>query len=314
MPRPPKLTNSQKSALHRLEPKLRDAVRKRDFDSAKACVNELQSILRPTGHETRLMQAKNWLFEAAMECGRIEFATSGFLGIRGKTKSNTRVNLEATALLAICYLRQNDLERAKELMSKTLRNDTVIKSESRRREFRTRVVRRFEEEMTLATLKGVGRDTLDVSSIQREAGRFVETKTEDQLLETIGANAPPETLRLLREVNEIARNQLPPRDLKFLPSPESFTQNADLGRTIFSSLKRVLWRSLCDPNSEVYKSWFNEGFKTVLNRRYMSAAVVATLLDLGLGLKALTVAIVALIIKIGLEVFCDRYAPEGIML
>jgi hypothetical protein len=50
-----------------------------------------------------------------------------------------------------------------------------------------------------------------------------------------------------------------------------------------------LWRSLCDPKSDVYKAWVGEGLGAVLNKKVIGFAVVAAFADLGIGLKALAV-------------------------
>ncbi|TOQ56144.1 hypothetical protein CGG93_24565, partial [Vibrio parahaemolyticus] len=70
---------------------------------------------RPTGHDTRILQAKNWLFEVAMEAGNLTYAKLGFEGIIKKSSGQTRLHLEATALLAICYIREQNLDMAREL-------------------------------------------------------------------------------------------------------------------------------------------------------------------------------------------------------
>ncbi|QNH08204.1 hypothetical protein HNQ27_12310 [Pseudomonas sp. B11D7D] len=100
------LSEDQKNKLKGLEPALRLAASRRDYEQAKKITQEIQSILRPTGHETRLMQAKNYLFETALETGKIDTAISGFVGVRQKTAKSTRLYLEATTLIAICYLRK----------------------------------------------------------------------------------------------------------------------------------------------------------------------------------------------------------------
>jgi hypothetical protein len=41
--------------------------------------------------------------------------------------------------------------------------------------------------------------------------------------------------------------------------------------------------------------------------------VAATFLHLGIGIKALAVSATALVIKFGIEVYCDRYRPEFVM-
>src|SRR5229473_6082835 len=112
MPRPLPLTENQKQRLHALEPELRNASRLGDYSTARRITAEIQALLRPTRHETRLQQAKAWLFEAAMEAGDLNTAELGFIGVRKKTTPGTRIYLEATALLAICYLRKDRLDLA----------------------------------------------------------------------------------------------------------------------------------------------------------------------------------------------------------
>jgi hypothetical protein len=97
------------------------------------------------------MQAKVWLFEAAMEAGHLNVAVPGFVGIREGMSKGTRLHLEATAALAICYLRQKKLAQAEPFIAEVLRSGN-IRSESRRRQFIRHVVSRFEKEGLLAAL------------------------------------------------------------------------------------------------------------------------------------------------------------------
>ena len=80
-------------------------------------------------------------------------------------------------------------------------------------------------------------------------------------------------------------------------------EKAELGRTTFRSFKRVLWNSLCKPESDIYKAWFSAGLNCVLESKYLGVAVGAALLNLGIGIKALAVSAVALIMKFGIEVY-----------
>ncbi|MEX2305276.1 MAG: hypothetical protein WD595_03695, partial [Waddliaceae bacterium] len=50
-----------------------------------------------------------------------------------------------------------------------------------------------------------------------------------------------------------------------------------------------------------------------LSKKFIGSAVVATFSGLGIGLNALAVSVTALLIKFGLEVFCDAYQPEALM-
>lgn len=271
MSRPPNLTKEQIEKLSRLEPALRQSAKIGDYQKAKSIAHDIQNVLRPTGHETRLMQAKNWLFEAALESGEINVAKTGFIGIRKKTSKFTRVHLESTTLLAICYLRLNEIEKAEPLMAEVLKNEYVIKSEKRRRQFRLNIIQRFEEEAALASYRGKYRETFDAQTLQNEAGKLIQTENEDQIFTILGKHSPPETKTVILRIEQFSRKQLPKGDLKLLPDPRDRIKDEEVGRTVFSSVKRVLWRSFCDPSSEIYQAWFHKGMGLVLNRFYIGS-------------------------------------------
>jgi hypothetical protein len=312
--KPPHLTEKQKEVLGRLEPALRKAVRLGDYPTAKRITSDIQAILRPTGHETRLMQAKNWLFEAALEAGEVDTAISGFVGIRRKMARHTRGYLEATALLAVCYLRKGEFELAQPCMAEVLKNESLIKSPRRRREFKFNVIQRFEEEAALASFRGKYNEKLSAEEIQNEAGQLVQAETEDEMFTRVGKFSPPETKFVILRIEQFSRNQLPKGDLKFLPNPEDRVKDETVGRTVFLSVRRVLWKSLCDPESDIYKAWVHKGLGIVLNRLYIGTAVTTILADLGIGIKAIAVPVAALLIKFGIEVYCDRFKPTGVMI
>jgi len=132
-----------------LEPMLMAASDSRDYDKAKEITLRIQNVLRPTGHEVRLMQSKNRLFEVAMESGNIDTAIRGFIG---EVSKRTRLYLEATSLIAICYLRKKDLKLAKPFMLEALNCENNIKSITRKTEYRVALAKRFDEEALLASL------------------------------------------------------------------------------------------------------------------------------------------------------------------
>jgi len=53
--------------------------------------------------------------------------------------------------------------------------------------------------------------------------------------------------------------------------------------------------------------------QAVLDKTYLTGAVVATLSGLAIGGYAIAVYLTALLIKIGIEVFCETFQPAGIM-
>jgi hypothetical protein len=307
------LTEEQKRKLAILEPKLREAADMRDFERAKKVAASIQSILRPTGHETRLMQTKNRLFEVAMESGNIGTAISGFLGVRQKVSRRTRLYLEATALLAICYLRKKDLDSARPYMIEALSCENNIKSESKRSIFKVALAKRFEEEALLASLSVEESEFLDIDKIQEEAGRLIYSKHEDEILEMLGATVPDGALDFVENVRNESVGLLTYDEKKRLPSPDYFTERKKLGKGVLSAFQAVIWKSLCDRDSEVYKMWFTNGMQAVLDKKYITVSITTALAGLSVGVYAIAVYLTALLVKIGIETFCNVYKPDNIM-
>lgn len=315
MAKQPRLTDEQKVKLHEFEPALKAAVRRGDYRAARQLTANIQNVLRPTGHETRLMKAKNWLFEAALEAGKLQTAISGLSGVRQKTSPRTRIYLEATALMAIAHLRRCDVASARPFIVETMeRTDKIIRSERRRRQFRKRYVERFEEEIALAAVRGQGTDALEPEEIELEAGKLLAAHTEDELLKRLGRALPPSVELKVLEVDELSKAALPPAEVRYLPSAETIKQERELGRKFFQPLKRVIWRTLCDPESENRKLWVEQGLGTLMSKTVIGTAVATAFVDFGIGLKALAVPAAALIFKMGVDVFCEIAKPQTIMI
>jgi hypothetical protein len=149
--------------------------------------------------------------------------------------------------------------------------------------------------------------------MQSEAGDMIRTMTEDEVFASLGRSLPKKTMAYILKIDEFSRGQLPSAEVRYLPLPEELIKHSELGRTVFSSIRRVLYRSLCDRESDVYKAWFNQGHMAVLDRRYLAIAVATALSGLSIGVKALGVSATALLIKLGIEGFCERYKPTGVM-
>lgn len=307
------LTEIQKERLKRLEYKLQLATYNRDLKTAKELTLDIQGILRPLRKEARLMQAKNWLYETAIEAKEYEYAIDGLKAVKLKTNKQTRVHLEATALLAIAYLRKNDFENAKPFIKDVLQNDKVIKSEKKRTEFRKEIINRFNEEVALFAMNGCGTDELNTDEIHEMAITQSSTYSESEILSLIGGSIPHTAIRSIFNVDDFSKKQLPSAERLKLPAPQHQIKEDELGKTLFSSVKRTLYKSLCNPDSDIYKAWFSEGVKTVLSKNYITAAVISTFTGLGIGIKAIVVSVIALVIKFGIEVYCTHNKPNGIM-
>lgn len=312
MSRPPLLTTHQKSRLAVLEPALREAVYAADYKKAKIFALEIQDLLRVTGHETRLMQAKNWLFEAALNAGEVFTAEAGFRGIREKTGEATHVHLKATALLVVCLLRQKRILDAEPLIATVLLGKS-IKDIDRRRKFIESVTTRYQLESYIAAIKNLGHESLNADVVDAEAIKAVQTKSDEELYAQIASALPREVIEFVFRVDTAARKRLSVNEVLYLPSPAALARQVQQGKSFFASLKLVIWRSLCEPQSEIYKAWYTNGMAHILSKKYYAIVVTAALVDLGFASRAAAVPVTALLMKLGIEVYCDRYKPGEIL-
>ncbi|MGN2251376.1 hypothetical protein ACFWZ1_14995 [Frateuria sp. GZRe14] len=307
------LSQVQKQRLAVLEPSLRACVAQANVTKAKEVTLEIQKLLRATGHETRLLQAKNWLFEAALEAGEVDFAKKGFKGVFDKTSNKTRVHLEAAALLAICHLREGNLELARPFLAEAVDNVRNIRSERRRRQFHARLLARFQDEAILAGLRNECARPLDLDVVDNKAVTLVREASEDKIYEELGKAVPMRARAYLEEIHQSYVLRLPAPERKFLPPPIREDKNEELGRKTSAALKRVAWRALCSKDSEIYQAWSN-GLSVVYDKRYISAAIVACFNSSNIAITMLAASAAALAIKFGAETFCEVYAPRSIMI
>ncbi|MDR7017214.1 hypothetical protein [Acinetobacter sp. 3657] len=303
------LTDLQKNKLKVLEPRLNRAINEQNYKFAKEIVVDIQSILRPTKHFVRLVQSKNKLCELAIELNDTKYALSLLNSNILVINKNTRIYLETVSLLAICHLRMKDVEAAKKYIKEVLVNHTVIKTDRTREIFHYEIINRFNEEVALATLTGYESFYLDQDDIEKEAIRIIQNLTEDEIFSQIGKNSPQSTKDLIYIVHDYSTKQLTFTERLALPSPDQKVKDKEVGLTIFESVKRVLYNSLCNPDSEIYKAWFSNGLQLVLDKKYIVSSVVSCLSGIGFGVSMIAASIVALITKFGIEVYCVQQKP-----
>lgn len=304
-----KLTGKQKERLRILEPKLNKAIESKQFEEAKKIVLDIQYLLRPSGHFVRLIQSKNKLYELAIEQSKYDVALQGLLSNQKVLNNNTRIYLETISLIAICYLRVRDIINAKKYIKEVLENDTVIRTERTRTIFHSEIINRFNEEVALASLINSGRDEINEDDIEREVIRIIQTLSDDEIFANIGERTPNTTKDLIFAVHDYSLKQLPYQEKLSLPSPEQKIKDKEVGITIFESVKRVVYNSLCSPESEIYKAWYTNGMSMVLSKRYIIGAVTSILIDIGISIRMIIASIIALITKFGIEVYCEKYKP-----
>lgn len=314
MRRPPKLTAEQQKKLAKLEPALRAAVGLYDCGLAKKITSEIHQLLKSTGQELRLLKSKNWYFECLMENGDLRKATQAFRQIRERAPANSRVWLEASTMLAICYLRQAQWNLAEIQIREVLTNDKVIRTPARRAEFRRNSVARFAEETLLAASRTTVRQLIDADEIQMKAETLARESSASSLFKALGEAVPGEAVIALLRIDTFSKKQLPFNEAKLLPSPQQQAEISEVGRTFFEAVKRVIWRSLCDPSSDIYKTWFDHGLKRVMGKGFVGVDVYSALAGSRLGLAGIAITTAAIVIKFGVELYCERYKPVGTMI
>ncbi|MHA4896920.1 hypothetical protein ACXZ1K_19380 [Pedobacter sp. PWIIR3] len=309
-----KLNPIQRERADRLETQLKTAVRKRDIESAKRVIVDLQPIYQSTGNTAKLMQAKIRLYELSMDTGLLANATNGLSSIRVAVNKNTRTYLEASVLLAICYLRLKELGKAEPIIREVLINDDVIKSIEKRKAFRKNMIERFDEEGLLYALS---EDVPTIakhnySEIQEAAVSLLRSNYDTQdLFDRIGSDVPSSAKNVLLRVDEFSKKQLPSAERIAIQSGAENLENKKVGKTLFSSMKRVVYNSICDKDSEIYKEWYQGGLTTVTSM--ITVLVADAFHSLNIAIRGIIVTVSALIIKFGIAIYCEHNKPSGIL-
>lgn len=308
-----KLTEWQLSEIRPLELELRKAVQQAESEVAIELAGKIQNLFSCDRKHHRLLRAKLWAFEACLDANRLPYAESGLIGIRKLSEPNTRLYLEASSLLAVCFLRQKKIPESKKLIQEVISKINNIASNRTRHQFQKRLIERIEEECILAELIGAGDEKLDVKEIEDKAILLIQRNSDDEILKLIGNSVPVASVKLLSDVRTYSIKQLPAPDQKLLPAPEKAEEPKHIGRITFAILRRVAWKTFCKPSSPIYKLWANRVPK-VFNEGYFSAAVVTTFGDFRIGIPIIASGLAALIMKYSAEEFCELAKPKGLMI
>jgi hypothetical protein len=308
-----KLTEEQLNKLRPLEEKLKAAVRSASPEMAIEIAGQIQALFSNDRKHHRLLRAKLWAFEACLDSNRITYAQNGFVGIRKLSGKTTRLYLEASSLLAICYLRSKKTSEAKKIIKEVVDKLNNIGSDRTRRQFQKRLLERIEEECILTELIGVGESELNIEEIQAKAVLLIQKNSDNEIFRLIGNSVPTSGINLLHNVRTYSLNQLPAPDRKLLPAPDKAEQPQKIGKITFAVIRRIAWKTFCNPDSSIYKLW-SKRVPKVFNEGYFSAAVVATLSDFKIGIPLIASGVSALVMKYTAEEFCELSKPKGLMM
>lgn len=314
MPIPRSLPKDAAAIARELEYRLEQQLLAGNLKSAKLVLNELRQLLSAYDHNARIMRAYLRLYETALDLWNLRLAKKGFEFVRRETRKRTRIHLEATTLLAIAYLRERDIQGAEPLIAEVLRNEEVIKSEARKKEFIKEAISRFDQEGALAALANDYPEHKDEAEVHQEALSLLrQGKSEEEIKEFIGVSTPASVKDFLLRVDQASKNMLTHEKRLQLPSPSQIVKNKELGGIIFKGVKRRLYRRICDEKSDVYQSWVRGGLDAILDKGFVSGAVVASLSDLRIGMGAMAVGVSALLMSQGIMNFCENNKPVSLM-
>ena len=237
-----KLTQVTLEDLRVLEKQLSDAADSGEADRALGLVARIQELFCGDRRHHRLLRAKLRAFEACLDTNRLQYAQSGFLGIRrsARRSSGRLVYIwrhPSCSLYAICVRRKH--RKPNKVIREVFNRINNITSSRTRREFQKRIVNRIEEESILANLIGTQNGPLDAKAIEKEAEQLAKETSDDEIYSLIGNNVPGGGVYLLREVREYSLKQLAQPDRKLLPPPRVVEEPQTIGRTAFAALKRV---------------------------------------------------------------------------
>lgn len=307
-----KLSESMLANIRPLEEKLLVAVRAGATERAIEIATELQALYAPDRRHPRLLRAKLWMFESCIDSQRLTYAEAGLTGIRKLANSRTRLHLEASSVLAVCYLRQKKIPDAKRLIREVIKNINNIDSARTRHSFQRRLIERIEEECIFVELIDTSGDPLDPDEIHAKAVLLLQS-SDDEILRLIGNSLPVAGVKLLADVRDYSIRQLPEPDRQLLPGPPQAKQSKHLGKATFALLRRVAWKTLCDTDSPIYKMW-SKRVPEVFNQAYFAAAIAASMSSFRIGIPLLASGVVALVMKYSAQEFCEIAKPKGIMM
>jgi tetratricopeptide (TPR) repeat protein len=305
------LTEDESKAVKFLEKKLYAAIQQRNLDEAEKAASYLQETLRNANQETRLMKYKVVLFEFYIDLGYYANAEGGLIGVIKKVRKSTRIRLEAQSLLAVCYIRQGDLSKAEPIIQEVLNDDRYIKSPLKRFKFRKEIIERFNEEVIFIAIKKSNTTVISVEDLKHQV-EVQSNLPEEKLYELLGNSIPVDHMSVFVKLDTFARKQLPTGERLQLPSPISVSNKEEIGKKVFSSLKRTFYNSLCDTKSEFYKTW-SKGLTRLSSGASIIDAIYSVIKGIGVNVTIFISPFVALILRFGVEWYCTYKKPNSIL-
>lgn len=306
------LNEAQKKRLTALEDRLKTCLRTGAYEESVEITKDIQDIFSDDRTNHRLLKAKLWYFEIELLANRHSFAEAGLVGIIDLANEKTKLRLEAQTLLAICYLRQRLVEKAKPLVREVFNSVNSIQSERSRRLFQRKLLQRLEEECVLSSLISKDPVQLDVLEIHETAVSLIQNKSDDEILVIMATNLPECARLALRSIRKDALSQIRSEDIKLIASGPDSEQPKEIGSKTLKILKRIAWKSICSRDSNLYKLW-SKKIPDALGPGYLTTAVVTSMSEWRIGAPMIAAGLAAVIMKASAQMFCEAHKPEPFM-
>lgn len=302
------LTPTQKKRATKLSRNLRRSVRFSDYENAKAIFGDYHSLLSPFGEKSknRLLKARLWLWESAIEAGELDEARKGIEIVKKRLNADTRGHLEALKLLSILEIRCSNIDLAAEYAKEAVQNVDSIKSELKRKEFHEQFIERIKEELVVSLLREDDPSTMDFQDLEMQAGRLIQKHlSANDLIAKMGAALPDHAKRLLLRVESEVRKNLPYNSIPQLPLPTDSKADTEYGSFLKKALGRRIYPLICNPKTQAQRTFTKVGFTGLIGAgNILSKAVCQAFAGFGSSAVDIASPMLATIINEKLDSFC----------
>jgi hypothetical protein len=197
----------QTQQLKTLEPKLRKAVSFGKIDEATKIVSRIEQLFPDDSDRNhyKILQAHILYYQALLDDNQIKMAGIGFEKIRKRASKRTKMYLEATALLGICHLRNNNVPAAKTFIRESILSINNIKSDSTRNQLQKRILKHVELESILGQLKIEKGSFLDATELNLKALEMLKSKSDEEIYNLIAENTPEGAVQIALDIKKLLR-------------------------------------------------------------------------------------------------------------
>jgi len=178
--------------------------------------------------------------------------------------------------------------------------------------FRDDYISRIEDECLLSQLVGDRTPQLNRAEVEAKAIELVK-RPESELLEEIGNAIPKQAQLTLADIVSDTIKLLPVEDQKLLPPPTPELPKSKLGAKGLAMLKRIGWRTFCDEESGIYKTW-NSSLPEMLTGGAFITASIHFFQEWKIDAPVIAAGFAATAMKYTCKEFCETFKPEGLMI